>query len=114
MRTTGSPAVLEYRRRLAIERVDDGYTTQEVADFLGVDPSRVRRWLASFRRHGGEARAARPGPGRPPKRTATPKRLVRRGLADNPPEHGFATELGTATRLAQLIEQQWGIHFHPD
>src|SRR5512132_2149090 len=109
-----SPAVLEYRRRLAIERVDDGYTTQEVADFLGVDPSSVRRWLASFRRHGGDARAARPRPGRPPKLTDTPEKIVRRWLADNPTEHGFATELWTVPRLAQLIEQQWGIHFHPD
>jgi transposase len=114
MRTTGSPAVLEYRRRLAIERVDDGYTTPEVADFLGVDPSSVRRWLASFRRHGGDALAARPVPGRPPKLTYTQEKIVRRWLADNPTEHGFATELWTAPRLAQLIEQEWGIHFHPD
>jgi transposase len=114
MRTTGSPAVLEYRRRLAIERVNDGYTTQEVADFLGVDPSSVRRWIASFRRHGGDALAVRPVPGRPPKLTYTQEKIVRRWLADNPTEHGFATELWTAPRLAQLIEQEWGIHFHPD
>ena len=114
MRTTGSPAVLEYRRRLAIERVDDGDTPQEVADFLGVDPSSVRRWLASFRRHGGDALAARPVSGRPPKLTYTQEKIVRRWLADNPTEHGFATELWTAPRLAQLIEQEWGIHFHPD
>jgi transposase len=109
-----SPAVLEYRRRLAIERVNDGYTTQEVADFLGVDPSSVRRWIASFRRHGGDALAVRPVPGRPPKLTYTQEKIVRRWLADHPTEHGFATELWTAPRRAQLIEQEWGIHFHPD
>src|SRR5512135_2129683 len=114
MRTTGSPAVLEYRRRLAIERVDAGDTTQEVADFLGVDPSSVRRWLASFRRHGGDALAARPVPGRPPKLTYTQEKIVRRWLTDNPTENGFATELWTAPRLAQLIEQEFGIRFHPD
>ena len=43
MRTTGSPAVLEYRRRLAIERINDGYCTQEVADFLGVDENEWAR-----------------------------------------------------------------------
>jgi transposase len=68
MRTTGSPAVLEYRRRLAIERIRDGYSTQEVADFLGVDTSSVRRWLAATRR-GGAASAARPVSGRPPSLT---------------------------------------------
>ena len=44
MRTTGSPEVLEYRRRLAVQRVYEGYSNQEVADFLGVDSSSVRRW----------------------------------------------------------------------
>lgn len=40
--------------------------------------------------------------------------MVCRWLLDNPTQHGFATELWTAPRLAQLIEQEWGIHFHPD
>jgi transposase len=113
MRTTGSPQVLEYRRRLAIARIQDGYFTREVADFLGVDPSSVRRWLAAFRRHGGDALAARPVPGRPAKLTGTQEKIVRRWLDDKPTEHGFATELWTASRAAQLIEQEWGIHFHP-
>ena len=113
MRTPGSPAVLEYRRRLAVERVRDGYSTQEVADFLGVDPSSVRRWLASCR-HGSDGLAARPVPGRPPKLTVTQEKIVRRWLADNPMEHGFATELWTTPRLALLIEQEFGVRFHPD
>jgi transposase len=29
-------------------------------------------------------------------------------------EHGFATELWSAPRLAQLIEREFGIRFHPD
>jgi transposase len=114
MRTTGSPAVLEYRRRLAIARIRDGYSTQEVADFLGVDPSSVRRWLASYRHHGSDGLAAQPVSGRPPKLTGAQEKIVRRWLADNPIDHGFATELWTAPRLAQLIEQEWGVHFHPD
>jgi transposase len=114
MRTTGSPQVLEYRRRLAIERIQEGYSARAVADFLGVDPSSVRRWLAAFRRHGGDALAARPVPGRPPKLTGTQEKVVRRWLDDKPTEHGFATELWTGSRRAQLIEQEWGIHFHPN
>ena len=46
MRTRGPADELEDRRRLAVERVSEGYSTQEVADFLGVDPSTVRRWCA--------------------------------------------------------------------
>src|SRR5437764_524943 len=43
MRTAGSPEVLEYRRRLAVQRLAEGYATQDVADWLGVDASSVRR-----------------------------------------------------------------------
>src|SRR6266566_98892 len=112
MRTTGSPDVLEYRRTLAVQRVAQGYSTQEVADFLGVDPRSVRRWLAAFRHHGDSGLVARPVPGRPPKLTSIQEKLVLRWLLDSPTEHGFATELWTAQRLAQLIEQEWGIDFN--
>ena len=104
-----SPAVLEYRRRLAIERVNDGYTTQEVADFLGVDPSSVRRWVAAFHSHGAAGLATRPVPGRPPKLTTTQEKIALRWLADNPTDHGFATEIWTAPRLGLLIEEEFGV-----
>jgi len=105
---------LEYRRHLAVQRVAEGYSTQQVADFLGVDASSVRRWLASFRRHGDEGLMARPVPGRPPKLTTTQEKVVWRWLADQPTEHGFATELWSAPRLALLIRQEFGISLHPD
>jgi transposase len=114
MRPTGSPAILAYRRRLAVQRVNDGYSVQAVADFLGVDPSSVRRWLAAFRQDGEAGLAALPVPGRSAKLTTTQEKIVCRWLADNPTEHGFATELWTAPRLAQLIEQEFGVHFHPN
>jgi len=34
-------------------------------------------------------------------------------LSDSPSEYGFATDLWSAPRLAQLIEQEFGVHFHP-
>ena len=46
MRTPGSSIVLEYRRQLAVQRIDEGYSIEEVSDFLDVDPSSVRRWVA--------------------------------------------------------------------
>jgi len=39
---------------------------------------------------------------------------VRRWLTDNPTDYGFATQLWTAPRLRLLIEQEFGIRFHPD
>jgi transposase len=113
MRSTGSPSELEHRRFLAVQRVSEGYTAEEVASFLGVNPGSVRRWVAAFRCRGAAALAAQPVSGRPPKLTVTQEKIVRRWLADNPIDLGFATELWTAPRLGLLIEQEFGVHFHP-
>jgi transposase len=99
---------------LAVQRVEDGYSIGDVAEFLGVDRRTVRRWVATFRQHGAAALAALPVTGRPSKLTHTQEKIVCRWLADNPTEHGFATELWSAPRLAQLIEQEFSIRFHPD
>ena len=114
MRSIGTPTELERRRRLAVQRFLEGYSTEEVADFLGVDPSSVRRWLRAFRAGGWRRLKARPAPGRPPKLTRTQEKVVLRWLADSPTEHGFATELWTCPRRARLIEQEWGIVFCPE
>jgi transposase len=114
MRTEGSPAELERRRRLAVQRAHEGYATEEIADLLGVDPSSVRRWVAAARDRGPQALAARPVPGRPRKLTATQEKIVRRWLAGSPMEQGFPTELWTTPRLARLIEREWGVTLHPD
>jgi transposase len=113
MRPPGSPSELEHRRRLAVQRVLDGYSTQEVAEFLGVDPSTVRRWLAAFRARGSQGLSARPVPGRPPKLSRTQEKIALRWLADSPTEHGFETELWTGPRLGQLIREEFGIRLHP-
>jgi transposase len=104
---------LERRRHLAVQRILDGYSTEEVSTFLGVDPSSVRRWLAAFRQDGVRGLAAQPVPGRPPKLTRSQEKVVLRWLADSPTEHGFATELWTCPRLAQLIEEEWDICLNP-
>jgi transposase len=114
MRTPGSPIVLEYRRRLAVRRLQEGYSIEEVADFLGVDRSSVRRWVATSRQQGVDGPAARPVPGRPPKLTSTQEKIVGRWLDDNPLGPGCATELWTADDRARLIEQEWGIRLNPD
>src|SRR5256884_3104630 len=99
MRTRGSADELEYRRRLAIERVTEGYSTQEVADFLGVDPSTVRRWLAAFRDRGDAGLLVRPVSGRPSKLTTNQEKIALRWLTESPLHHGLQTELWTAVRL---------------
>lgn len=113
MRSKGSPEVLEYRRRLAVERLLSGYSPEEVADFLNVHPSSVRRWWAAFHEQGTTGLAAQPAPGRPCKLTRSQEKVVLRWLADSPTAHGFPTDLWTGARIAALIEEELGIAFHP-
>src|SRR5512135_1913290 len=103
MRDRGSPAELEHRRLLAVQRVLEGYSTEEVAESLGVDPRSVRRWVAAYRQAGDAGPRARPAAGRPPKLTSTPETILRRWLAD----------LRTGPRRAHRIRHEFGIGLHP-
>jgi transposase len=113
MRTKGAPAELEHRRQLAVRRHLEGYSADEIAESLDVAPRTVWRWLAQFREQGPEGLRARPVPGRPPKLTRTQEKIIRRWLGEDPTKHGFATELWTGPRLAQLIQQEFDIPLHP-
>src|SRR6266536_3407624 len=114
MRSVGAADELERRRHLAVQRVMEGFTPQEVADFLGVDTSSVSRWLSAFRRDGDAGLASRPVPGRPSKLSYTQEKIVFRWLAESPTAHGFSTDLWSAPRLAQLICRELGVSFHPE
>ena len=113
MRTKGSPEELEHRRQLAVQRYLEGYSADEIAEFLDVAPRTVWRWLARFHEQGPEGLASRPVPGRPPKLTTTQEKVIRRWLTEDPTKQGFATELWTGPRLAELIRQEFGICLNP-
>ena len=113
MRSKGLPPEVEYRRCLAVRRILEGYSIDEVADFLEVHPRTVKRWMQVFREGGWKGLASQPVAGRPCKLTALQEKILLRWLNDSPIEHGFPTELWTARRLAQLIWEEWSIQFHP-
>jgi transposase len=105
---------LEARRRTAAAKCAAGWTQAAVADFLGVHPVTVAKWMARYRREGASGLAAKPTPGRPRFLTADQERQVRAWLAEKPTAHGFRTDLWTARRVADLIRRRFGVRFHPD
>lgn len=113
MRTKGSPDELEHRRQLAVQRYLEGDSADEIAEFLGISPRSLWRWLASYRQGGPGGLAARPVPGRPHKLLLTQEKIALRWVRGSPTEHGFTTELWTAARLAQLIDEEFGVRFNP-
>jgi transposase len=115
MRRPGSAAELERRRRLAIERLKEGYRPSEVSRFLGVNDSSVRRWVRVYRLSGPKGLKSQAPQGRPRKLTYTQEKIVLRWIrTDTALDHGFPTELWTGKRVAQLIRQEFGVHFNPD
>jgi transposase len=105
-------AELERRRRLAVARVQEGHSPQEVADFLGVHVRSVFRWLAAFRDQGRRGLRAIRHPGPEPKLTGRQEAQVRRWLRKPASDYGFPTELWTSKRLATLIQQRFGVAFN--
>jgi transposase len=105
-------AELERRRRLAVERVESGYSQQATADFLGVSKSAVSQWMKVYRKRGDAGLAAKPRSGRPRKLTKRQERTVLGWFAKSATDFGFANELWTAPRVAKVIRQKWGVKFH--
>lgn len=104
---------MERRRRLAVERVLEGYSQQEVAEFLGVSKGAVSTWMQAYRRGGPAALSARPHPGKPRKLTATQEQEVLSWFQRSARDFGFANELWTAKRVAQQIRREFDVKFHP-
>lgn len=110
----GTAAAREARRRLAVRRVNEGWSQQDVADLLGVHPVTVNAWVRAFRAGGDGALKGRPHPGRAPFLTPAQERRVLGWLDDKPTAHGFPTDLWTARRVAHLIKERLGVGYHPN
>lgn len=112
MRSQGSAAELEKRRRLAVQRVAEGWTQKAVADFLGVTPRAVGSWVAAHRKSGDAGLNGKPHPGASPKLSKRQTESVLAWLARSPRAWGYQTELWTTRRLAEVIEKKYKIRFN--
>ena len=114
MRPPGSPQELERRRLRAIELLREDHAPVEVARIVGCDRRSVRRWSAAFRKGGGEGIKARPTRGRPPRLDEKARGRPERALLKGAKAAGFETDLWTCPRVAQLIQDRFGLRYHVD
>lgn len=113
MRPKGSAEELERRRQRAIALLNDGMRPADVARAVGTSRASVTRWRQAYEAGGPKAIAAKPHPGGTCRLTdAQRKRLVRM-LLQGPRKHGYATELWTLSRVADLIAVTFGVEYHP-
>src|SRR5262245_60050995 len=114
MRPKGTAQELERRRRLAVQRVQEGYPVAEVARFLGVAKRSVYRWPRRVRDHGERVGlSAKPHLGPKPRLNIEQDIDVLSHLPYRPSYYGFDTDVWTAPRVAELIERLFGVHYHP-
>lgn len=112
MRPTGTAAELERRRRRAVALVEQGESPTVVARILGVRPASIHRWRRMA--HKPQGLDARPVPGRTPRLPPYQLRPLERRLRHGAKKHGWPNDLWTADRVARLIHQRFGIHYHPE
>ena len=114
MRPTGTPEELERRRVRALALLDEGLQPVEVARRVAADRRSVRRWKAAARVQGAAGLRAKPAPGRPPKLKAKQRARLERFLVKGAQAAGYHTDLWTCPRVAELIEQRFGVGYHVD
>src|SRR5437588_1968138 len=104
----------EWRRMRAWHLKQQGWTQRHIADALGATEAAVSHWLAAAQAQGPEALQSRPR-GRPPtKLTDAQRRLIPDCLWHGPEAYGFRGEVWTCARVAKVIEEEFGVPYHPD
>jgi transposase len=114
MRLKGSAEVLEDRRHRALSLLDKGHSLNEVGRRVGCAPSSVMRWRDARRRGGKKALIVRRASGRPPKLTPAQQRRLVKLLLKGAMKFGYATDLWTTARIAEVIEEKFGVDYHRD
>jgi transposase len=113
-RPKGSADLIEYRRQRALALLDGGLSLNEVGRLIGCNASSVMRWRDARQQGGTEALKVRCSPGRPLKLSTKQRNRLVSLLLKGPLAYGYRTNLWTTARIAALIEQQFGVSYHPD
>ena len=113
MRPTGTTQQLEQRRRRAIALLDAGYGVRETARRLGASPGSVSQWRQAYEKNGEQALIAHSPPGRSPQLNDQQTRRLEQLLLRRPGRHGYANELWTLKRVAEVIRKHFGVTYDP-
>lgn len=113
MRPPGTPQQLATRRLYAVKLLKKGQRLSAVARAVGSSASSVFRWWQAFRKKGANGLQPVPATGRPPRLTPAQKRKLMRILSRNALAAGYATDLWTLGRIAEVTQQHFGVGYHP-
>ena len=103
----------EYRRQLAWKLVQGGMAQKHVAQMLDVTQAAVSQWVKKARAGGDGALESQPYPERARKLAREHIDRLIQMLEQGAQAHGFPTEQWTLKHIAALIEQTFGVSYHP-
>lgn len=112
MRTKGTAAELEVRRRLAARLFTEDVTLAEIARCVDASESSVRRWKKAWKTGGVAALAAKPHPGPPGRLSQDQQERLCDLLVEGARAAGYDSDLWTCRRVTALIEQHFGVSYH--
>jgi transposase len=104
---------LERRRMRAIRLFEQRETQATVARRLRVSRTTAMRWAQAWEEEGREGLRAAGRAGRKPRLSGDQLDLVEQALLEGPLAFGYATELWTLPRVAELIQRITGVRYHP-
>lgn len=103
------------RRAEGARLLEEGKMRQaEIAHHLGVTEAAVSKWKKQLEAHGPQVLQSRKASGRPPRLSQQQKQLLVEKLEAGVRTAGFPTEQWTQARVLQVIEQEFGVHYHPN
>lgn len=105
---------LERRRMKAAKLFSQGQTQAQVSRQLGVSRQSASRWFAAWQKGGARQLRGAGRAGRKPRLTAVQRQQLEQGLRSGPQWLGYTTPVWTAARVADLIQRQTGVRYHPD
>jgi transposase len=104
---------LEQRRLEAAELLRQGVHQAEVARRVGVHRQSVSRWAQELKQGGKRALRKAGRAGRRPRLHPEDLRRIEKGLKRGPEALGYENSLWTCWRVADLIERECGVKYHP-
>lgn len=112
MRTKGTAAELEVRRRIAARLFMEDVTLADIARCVDASVSSVRRWKKAWETGGEAALAAKPHPGPPCRLSADQQEQLCEVLVAGAQASGYDTDLWTCRRVAAVIQKRFGVSYH--
>src|SRR5437667_3888906 len=106
-----SGTLREHKRRMGYELLKQGVSRAEVARRLDVSWVTANRWMKWLKRRGTSSWNDRQRTGRPQRLTDSQKRKLKRILKRGALQYGYPTELWTLKRMAEVIENEFGVQY---